>query len=215
MSTFHIKRGDLMPALTADLADGQGNPVGLTGATVNFVMADATGNVVIDAAATIDPAVVGRVRYFWLAGDTDNVGIYSAEFVVTAAGNTQSFPTTNFTRIEVVPDVEASVGASIADMDALRRMTDETDSSTFSATDLARYINNRFGDLNAAAFDIWTEKAATYAKLVNVSEAGSSRALGDLQDKALKMAAHYGERSVLTTNPVGRRATRTRAIVRP
>ena len=35
---------------------------------------------------------------------------------------------------------------------------------------------------------IWREKAAVYAALVNVSESGSSRSLGDLQKNALAMA---------------------------
>ncbi len=38
---------------------------------------------------------------------------------------------------------------------------------------------------------IWTEKAAAYAALVDVSESGSSRSLGQLQDKALAMAKTF------------------------
>lgn len=216
MSTyFHIKVGDLAPSLTADLADGFGLPLDLTGATVDFHMTDDTGVVVIDAAAEVVSAVPGRVRYNWVTGDTDVTGNYSAEFIVTKDGVTQSFPTTNFTRVQIVSDIEAVTGISLEDMDALRRMTDEADVATLSVADLAGYINRRNGDLNAAAYDIWTDKAALYVKLVNVSEAGSSRALGDLQDKALKMAEHYGGRSTLIVAPVGRPGARTRAIVRP
>lgn len=43
----------------------------------------------------------------------------------------------------------------------------------------------------ALASTIWTEKAAAYAALVDVSESGSSRALGQLQDKALAMAKTF------------------------
>lgn len=43
----------------------------------------------------------------------------------------------------------------------------------------------------ALASAIWREKAAAYASLVNTSESGSSRSLGDLQDKALKMAEMF------------------------
>lgn len=45
--------------------------------------------------------------------------------------------------------------------------------------------------IEALASTIWTEKAAAAAALVNVSESGSSRSLGDLQDKALAMAKYY------------------------
>lgn len=40
----------------------------------------------------------------------------------------------------------------------------------------------------ALAAEIWREKAATYASLVNVSESGSSRNLSDLHKNALAMA---------------------------
>ena len=42
--------------------------------------------------------------------------------------------------------------------------------------------------VEALASQIWREKAARYAGMVNVSESGSSRNLGDLQAQALKMA---------------------------
>lgn len=45
--------------------------------------------------------------------------------------------------------------------------------------------------LNAAAARAWEEKAALYAGMVDTAESGSSRRLSQLQDQALKMAAHY------------------------
>lgn len=45
--------------------------------------------------------------------------------------------------------------------------------------------------VQALAAEIWREKAAAFASLVNVSESGSSRSLGDLQDQALKMAETF------------------------
>jgi hypothetical protein len=52
------------------------------------------------------------------------------------------------------------------------------------------YID-RTSSLYKAAEAIWAAKAAGYASLVNVSESGSSRQLGDLQSKALEMAKYY------------------------
>lgn len=45
----------------------------------------------------------------------------------------------------------------------------------------------------ALAATIWTEKSASYAALVNVSESGSSRNLSDLHKNALAMAAHFAK----------------------
>ena len=47
------------------------------------------------------------------------------------------------------------------------------------------------GSVDGAAADIWTQKAASAATLVNVSESGSSRSLGDIQRNALNMAAQF------------------------
>jgi hypothetical protein len=44
----------------------------------------------------------------------------------------------------------------------------------------------------ALAREIWLEKAAKFAQLVNVSESGSSRSLSDLHKNALAMAAGFG-----------------------
>lgn len=45
--------------------------------------------------------------------------------------------------------------------------------------------------LNAAAARAWEEKAAIYASMVDTTESGSQRRLSQLQEQALKMAAHY------------------------
>jgi hypothetical protein len=59
------------------------------------------------------------------------------------------------------------------------------------------------GDVFLAIADIWRSKAAKYADLVNVSEAGASQALSDLQAKALQQAAYWEEQGGVTpTVPV-------------
>lgn len=57
---------------------------------------------------------------------------------------------------------------------------------------------------------IWQETAASYSTLVNVSESGSSRSLGDLQKNALAMAQQYAPLSVQQENL----RPRSRKIVR-
>jgi hypothetical protein len=47
------------------------------------------------------------------------------------------------------------------------------------------------GNLDRVAYDVWVEKAASYAALADISEGGSSRSNGALLDKALKMVALF------------------------
>jgi hypothetical protein len=70
--------------------------------------------------------------------------------------------------------------------------------------------------LNQAVGKMWGELAGHLSNLVNISEAGSSRSMGDLQRNALSMAKYYSDLGCGET-PVDQDAkrTRTRAIVRP
>jgi hypothetical protein len=74
----------------------------------------------------------------------------------------------------------------------LRRMTGEDDAtSKYTNADLEIFIANAGLDLNLAAATIWAEKAAGYADLVNVTEAGSSRSLSDLYKHAADQRDHF------------------------
>lgn len=59
-------------------------------------------------------------------------------------------------------------------------------------------------NLPLAAADIWGVKAGANAGLVNVSESGSSRSLGDLLKQAAAMEAYYRKRGneIATPTPV-------------
>lgn len=68
---------------------------------------------------------------------------------------------------------------------------------------------------NAAAAQIWGQKAAEYAGLVNISEAGSSRSMGGLHQNALNMAKYYADLGCPGQDPpVTATRTQTRAIER-
>lgn len=78
--------------------------------------------------------------------------------------------------------------ATADDIAAFRLLIDED-------ADKLPYTDARLGErideatsVQALAADIWREKAAAYAALVNTSESGSSRNLSDLQKQALLMA---------------------------
>jgi hypothetical protein len=86
-STFYLKKGDTYPNIETILADGNG-PVNLTGCTVLFRMSVAnTGNLMIEKAATIvtpqSGGDVGKCYAEFEAGDTDELGEYRVEWVVT------------------------------------------------------------------------------------------------------------------------------------
>lgn len=63
-------------------------------------------------------------------------------------------------------------------MDALtqlRRYVDEPTPDTYSDTELSQRITDAQGSLATVARDIWREKVAGAASLVNISEGGSTR----------------------------------------
>lgn len=64
--------------------------------------------------------------------------------------------------------------------------------------------------LERVAYDIWTEKAAATAMLVDVSEGGSSRKMGDLHEQALAMKAEFASRLDVVHAAHGPRVSRLR-----
>jgi hypothetical protein len=76
---FPMKRGDLLPILSATLTASSGSAVSLVSKTVQFVMrpitAASNSAPVISAAASIVNAPGGQVSYIWQTGDTDHAGI--------------------------------------------------------------------------------------------------------------------------------------------
>lgn len=99
-------------------------------------------------------------------------------------------------------------------LDQLRRMIgDEVAPNLYTDADLAQYLDANDGDFTVTAGKLWREKAATFAKSVDISEAGSSRKMSDLFDNALAMAKWYEDQ---TAPPVvdTLAASTTRRIVR-
>lgn len=97
----------------------------------------------------------------------------------------------------------------------LRRISAYTAVDPYDDTQLSALIDA--SSIFRVAERLWNEKAASYASLVNVSESGSSRNLGDAHKNALAMAKYYkglaDEEESETPVDVSRFA-RTRAIVR-
>lgn len=71
----------------------------------------------------------------------------------------------------------------------LRRLTNEpVEDSDYSEDDLTAKILDRAGDLFLAAADVWREKAAAAADLVDTTEGSSRRSWSKAYEQALAMA---------------------------
>jgi len=80
--------------------------------------------------------------------------------------------------------------ASVDELAALRRAADLlADDTTYTDTLIGTLIDSL--GVNGAVAVVWREKAAKYASMVSMSEAGSSRNLSDMYDRAVEMQALY------------------------
>jgi hypothetical protein len=112
--SFLIKQNDRYPSLQAVIADDQGNPVDLSGASLMFAFAkmpacdapDGTLPTLMfkNAAVIVTPAA-GLVRYDWADGDTASAGNFVGEFEVDIAGKKWSAPTTGYIPVTINPEL--------------------------------------------------------------------------------------------------------------
>lgn len=74
----------------------------------------------------------------------------------------------------------------------LRLLIAEPDNTApYDDASLGLRIDAAQGELPPVAYDIWVEKAAAAAQLVDTSEGGSSRKMGDIHEQSLAMASHF------------------------
>lgn len=110
MSLFTMKKGDLEPYLEAVLTDEADNPVDLSSAS-SVQLRIALGEVqkALRTCTVVAPQVgddKGKVRYSWVAADTENEGNYRLTWVVTWPNTRpQTFPAQAYVpfRVEDVP----------------------------------------------------------------------------------------------------------------
>lgn len=97
----------------------------------------------------------------------------------------------------------------------IRHYADELTDETYGDS----FINDLFQvngqSIYGAAAALWEVKASSFASLVDVSEAGSSRKLSDLRKNALEMAAYFKGKADEESGSSSGTRPRTRAIVRP
>lgn len=100
--------------------------------------------------------------------------------------------------------------ATAEQVSALRLLIAEPDDTDpYTTTTLFARIDAAGADLDRLAYEIWTEKAAAFATLVDISEGGSSRKSGDLHEQALAMAKVFADRAIAGEAPPGS-SSRTR-----
>lgn len=111
MATFTMKRHDTRPVYRAQLLEPAANdptnkvPVDLSDATaVKFIMSGDDG-IKVNKAAAIEDGPNGRVKYVWVAEDTDTSGDYSIEFEVSWGTDKQTFPSDGYLTISIVDDL--------------------------------------------------------------------------------------------------------------
>lgn len=78
--------------------------------------------------------------------------------------------------------------ATDAEITLLRRMIAEDTEEVYTNVELGTRLDAAADPKHTRiSWEIWTEKAARYTSLVDVSEGGSSRSMGQLQQKAIEM----------------------------
>jgi hypothetical protein len=89
--------------------------------------------------------------------------------------------------------------ATTNEIQQLRRMTGlEEDDEVYTDSLLGGYIDDL--GMTAAYKQVWTEKAAAVAALVDTTESGSSRSLSQLRKSYLEMAGSNDEEVVTTAS---------------
>lgn len=103
MTTLPMKKGDLLPEITATLIGPDGTHLALDGATVKFTLRAPNGTVIINQrTAIVVQANQGRVRYVWQEGDTEVIGTHDAEWTVTYPGGKEiTVPNRGYDKIEI------------------------------------------------------------------------------------------------------------------
>ena len=95
--------------------------------------------------------------------------------------------------------------ATAAEISTVRDNVNEPNDATFSDEVIEALIDA--GGTDSASAALWRKKAAAFAELVDVSEAGSSRKMSDLYKNALAMASHFdaqaGTEPVPGPGPIG------------
>lgn len=111
---FTIKQNDTLPDLHVQLTDSGGYPFDLrhtAGVVMRMVKRGAQYAKIGRFVEVVDD-VGGRVKHVWLAGDTDEVGVFRTEFEATdSLGRVRTYPDDGYLLIEVIDDLTPNLSA--------------------------------------------------------------------------------------------------------
>lgn len=98
----------------------------------------------------------------------------------------------------------------------LRLLIAEPTEANYSDVQLNTWLDQAANEF-VVAYEIWTQKAAGAAALVDVSEGGSSRKMGDVYEQYLSMADQMLARATSATSPPDGSGSgvRVRRLTRP
>lgn len=106
---FKIKQGDTAPPISGTLKENKAVRDLTEASSVALRWRRKGTTATVSNAATIDDATAGAVSYTWAAGDTDDPGVYFAEWVVSwNDGTEQSYPTVGYFTFEITEGIETA-----------------------------------------------------------------------------------------------------------
>ena len=85
--------------------------------------------------------------------------------------------------------------ATAEEIAALRLLIAEPSDKLYSDVTLGEFLD-LYTNQYRAAYEVWTQKAALTAGLVDITEGGSTRKMGDLHEQALSMAEQMRVRAI-------------------
>jgi hypothetical protein len=108
MIDFSIKKNDTLPALKLQFKNDNSVPINLSGCSIVFnYRLRQSNSFVVSRSVPVEDPLNGIAQYVWVNGDTDNLGVYIGEFVITfPSGKELTFPEDTYIIFEVVDNVE-------------------------------------------------------------------------------------------------------------
>jgi hypothetical protein len=115
MSLITIKQGDTSPALRATLKRGDGTVPDLSLADAVTLVIRAVGAAdddFVEREMEIEDEDAGIVTYQWVGDDTDEVGDYNMEIEVAYPDSTETFPSSGYLQLTIIPQLDGGTYAS-------------------------------------------------------------------------------------------------------
>ena len=103
MGQHVLEKGDTKPPLKVQAQDFEGDPIDVKGAMLYFNMFDRNGDIVVDQGSVniVNDGTDGKIEHRWETGETDEVGVYKAEFVAEYSDGVLTIPNDGFIDVRI------------------------------------------------------------------------------------------------------------------